>query len=83
MELESGQDVEKDTDDSQRREVILKLISELGEPDSTIIIQKYYYGRSAKEIAEIVPLTPENIRVRSGRAVKRLKNMLEKADISL
>ncbi len=83
MELESGQDVEKDTDDSQRREVILKLISELGEPDSTIIIQKYYYGSSAKEIAEIVPLTPENIRVRSGRAVKRLKNMLEKAGISL
>ena len=65
------------------RRIILDKIAELGEPDSTIIFQKYYYGRSAKEIAEMVRLTPENIRVRSGRAVKKLKEMLERAGISL
>ena len=63
--------------------IILGKIAGLGEPDSTIIIQKYYYGRSAAEIAGMVKLTPENIRVRSGRAVKKLKEMLEKEDISL
>lgn len=31
----------------------------------------------------MVRLTPENIRVRSGRAVKKLKEMLERAGISL
>jgi RNA polymerase sigma-70 factor (ECF subfamily) len=83
LQLESEQNVEKDTDNNERREIILDMIAQLGQPDSTIIIQKYYYGRSAKEIAELVQLTPENVRVRSGRAVKKLKEMLGKAGISL
>ena len=83
LQLESEQNVEKDTDNNERREIILDMIAQLGQPDSTIIIQKYYYGRSAKEIAELVQLTPENVRVRSGRAVKKLKEMLEKAGVSL
>ena len=80
---DAAQDVERMTDDSERRRLLLDKIAELGEPDSTIIIQKYYYGRSAKEIAKMLSLTPENIRVRSGRAVRKLKEMLEKAGISL
>jgi RNA polymerase sigma-70 factor (ECF subfamily) len=63
--------------------MLLDKIAELGEPDSTIIMQKYYYGRSAKEIAAMTSLTPENIRVRSGRAVRKLREMLEEAGISL
>ena len=82
-ELRSGHDIEREADANERRRIILDMIAELGEPDATLIIQKYYYGRSAKEIAEIVSLTPENIRVRSGRAVRKLKEMLEKAGISL
>ncbi|MBR5682099.1 MAG: sigma-70 family RNA polymerase sigma factor [Ruminococcus sp.] len=82
-QLSSEQDVESETALNEQRRVILSLIAGLGEPDSSIIIQKYYYGRSAREIADIVGLTPENIRVRSGRAVRKLKEMLEKADISL
>ena len=70
-------------DDSEHRRLLLDAVAELGEPDSTIIIQKYYYGRSAKEIAKMLSLTPENIRVRSGRAVRKLKEMLEKSGISL
>ena len=83
QELRSECDVEGDADENERRKIILDTIAELGEPDATLIIQKYYYGRSAKEIAEIVSMTPENIRVRSGRAVRKLKGMLEKAGISL
>ena len=81
--LSSEQDVESETIANEQRNIILEKIAELGEPDSTIIIQKYYYGRSAKEIADMIKLTPENIRVRSGRAVRKLKEMLKKADISL
>lgn len=76
QELESGSDIESDVENKELRSLILDKIDELGEPDSTIIIQKYYYGRTAKEISEIVSLSPENIRVRSGRAVKRLKEIL-------
>ena len=80
---DAAQDVERMTDDSERRRLLLDAVAELGVPDSTIIIQKYYYGRSAKEIAKMLSLTPENIRVRSGRAVRKLKEMLEKSGISL
>ena len=83
QQLSSEQDVEREAAANEQRRIILGKIAGLGEPDSTIIIQKYYYGRSAAEIAGMVKLTPENIRVRSGRAVKKLKEMLEKEDISL
>lgn len=78
--IESSENIEDIVAQKELRRILLDKIAALGEPDSTIIIQKYYYGRSAKEISELVSLTPENIRVRSGRAVKRLKEMLEKED---
>ncbi len=56
---------------------IIDSIIDLGEPDSTIIIQKYYYGRSSDEISHMVSLTPENVRMRSSRAVKKLKEKLK------
>lgn len=82
-QLVSDQNIENETEKKEQRRIILDKIAELGEPDSTILIQKYYYGRSAKEIADMVSLTPENIRVRSGRAVKRLGEILEKNGITL
>ena len=82
-QLSSGEDVEADSDAKERQRLLLDRIAELGDPDSTIIIQKFYYGRSAKEIAEMVSLTPENIRVRSSRAVKKLREMLESSGFSL
>lgn len=78
-----AQDIEKISDDGERRKVLLDTIAELGEPDATIIMQKFYYGRSARDIAGMLSLTPENIRVRCSRAVKKLKGMLEKSDISI
>lgn len=81
--IESPENVEDIVAQKELRRILLDKIAELGEPDSTIIIQKYYYGRTAKEISDIVSLTPENIRVRSGRAIKRLKEKLEKENITL
>lgn len=59
------------------RSTLLRCIDLLGEPDSTIIMQKYFFGRSSKEIAELVSMTPENVRVRSGRALDKLRKQLE------
>lgn len=78
--IASDEDVEETVAQKEFRRILLDKIAELGEPDSTIIIRKYYYGQTAKEISETVSLTPENVRVRSGRAVKRLKEILEKGD---
>jgi RNA polymerase sigma-70 factor (ECF subfamily) len=58
------------------RKLLYDKVEELGEPDSTIIIQKYFFGRSSKEIAEIVQISSDNVRARCSRAVKRLKDVL-------
>lgn len=63
------------------RSTLLSCIERLGEPDSTIIMQKYFFDRSSKEIAELVSMTPENVRVRSGRALDKLRKQLEKLGI--
>ena len=75
-EFASGEDIEESAERSELRRILYEKVGELGEPDSTIIIQKYYYGRSSKEIAEIVDLTSENVRARCSRAIKKLRDML-------
>ena len=55
------------------RQLLLRKITELGEPDTSILIQKYYYDRNSREIAKLTGLTPAAVRQRCTRAVKRLK----------
>ena len=59
------------------------MIEELGTPDSVILIQKYYYDKSSKEIAEMVGINAAAVRVRCGRAMKRLRKLLDENDITL
>lgn len=79
----SEEDVAKTAELTELRGVLLELIDSLGEPDSSIIIQKYYYNRKSKEIAKLLSLSPVLIRVRCSRAVKRLRKKLSDADITL
>lgn len=62
------------TDDELRREVF-RAISELGKPDSSIIIRKYYLGESSKEIADALELTVSNVDTRTHRALNKLRKM--------
>ena len=62
---------------------MLEKTDELGEPDSTIIIQKYFFGRSSKEIARIVGMSPAAVRVRLSRALKRLRRALEELGVTM
>ena len=56
--------------------VLLSRINELGEPDSVIILQKFYYDRSSAEIAEILSMKASAVRMRAARALKKLKMVL-------
>lgn len=80
-ELLSSENVEEMSERSELRRLLYKLIKELGEPDSTIVIQKYYYGRSSKEIGEIVSLSSDTVRVKCSRAIKKLRERLHEAGI--
>ena len=82
-EIADTNDIEADTEKAETSALLLKKISELGPPDSIIIIQKYYYDRSSKEIAEMVGLNAAAVRMRCGRAMKRLKKLLEADGITL
>jgi RNA polymerase sigma factor (sigma-70 family) len=82
-EIAEDTDVAAEAEKNELSEQLLKCISELGYPDSVIIIQKYYYSRSSKEIAEMTGLNAAGVRVRCGRAMKRLKKLLEENGITL
>ena len=82
-EIADDEDIEENTDRSETSELLLKKVSELGPPDSIIIIQKYYYDKSSKEIAGMVGLNAAAVRMRCGRAMKRLKKLLEADGITL
>ena len=82
-EIAEDTDVAAEAEKNELSEQLLNCISELGYPDSVIIIQKYYYSRSSKEIAEMTGLNAAGVRVRCGRAMKRLKKLLEENNITL
>ena len=82
-EIADEQDIEANSDKSEASNLLLKKVSELGPPDSIIIIQKYYYEKSSTEIAEMVGLNATAVRMRCGRAIKRLKKLLEADGITL
>lgn len=68
--------VQEDMEHRELQKLLLQSIAELGEPDATILIQKYYYGRRMKEIAHMVGLSPNAAQVRCSRALKRLRTAL-------
>lgn len=75
--------VDETIEKSEVRRILLDSISSLGEPNATIIFQKYFCGRKSGEIAGMVSLSPTAVRMRCRRAVKRLKNSLGKDGITL
>ncbi|WP_028519218.1 RNA polymerase sigma factor [Ruminococcus flavefaciens] len=81
--LADTEDIADNAEKSERSELLLRMIEELGTPDSVILIQKYYYDRSSKEIAEMVGMNAAAVRVRCARAMKRLKKLLDENDITL
>lgn len=61
-------------DEALRCEVI-KAVEDLGEPDSSILFRKYYYGESSKEIAMAIGLSVSNVDTRTHRALNKLRRM--------
>lgn len=80
-ELHSNERLEENSEKKERSRIILDLIKQLGEPDSTIIVQQYFYERTAKEIAENISMTAAAVQKRSSRARQRLKILLCEAGI--
>lgn len=83
QQVSSDEDITGDTEKKEVRTILLEAVNSLGEPDSTIIMQKYFYDRSSGEIAKSVDLSPITVRVRCNRALKKLRSLLAEKDITI
>ena len=59
--------------EKQLLESIHEYIRQMGPPDSVIIIRKYYFGQSSKQIAKDLKLSVTNVDVRAHRAMEKLR----------
>ncbi|MBE7092901.1 MAG: sigma-70 family RNA polymerase sigma factor [Clostridiales bacterium] len=67
--------IEGDIAEDEIRHEVLSAVKELGEPDSSIIIRKYYFGESSKDIADALKLTVSNVDTRTHRALNKLRKL--------
>ena len=74
-DADDGIDIAEGVEENELRERLLSEIKRLGEPDSSIIMRKYYIGQSSKEIASDLGLTPGNVDTRAHRAIKKLREI--------
>ncbi|MBQ8010244.1 MAG: sigma-70 family RNA polymerase sigma factor [Oscillospiraceae bacterium] len=81
--IHSDQNVEQTVERAEQSRILMECIQTLGEPDASILIQKYFYERNSAEIGRIVGLAPTAVRMRCSRAMKRLKTELTKRNIIL
>lgn len=61
----------------EMRKDLLKALKMLPLKERSILIQKFYMGKSSAEIAENMELTPGNVRVIQKRSLEKLRKILE------
>ncbi|MBO4500703.1 MAG: sigma-70 family RNA polymerase sigma factor [Clostridia bacterium] len=69
---ESG-DFTEDIAEKQLLESVYAEIRKMGSPDSDILIRKYYFGHSSKDIARDLHLSVSNVDTRAHRAIEKLR----------
>lgn len=75
--------IELEAENNEKQRIILEKIEALGEPDASIIVQKYYFNKNSREIAESLSMKTSAVRMRCSRALKKLKVALIESGISL
>ena len=76
-DLADGQDTQASAERAETCRILMQCIRELGEPDTTIILQRYYFGMRSPQIAKGLGLTASAVRKRANKALKRLKAALQ------
>jgi len=60
----------------EAKSILIKEIHALGEPDSEIIIRKYYFGQSTKSIAKLLHLKENTVDKKASRSLIKLRQSL-------
>ena len=77
LELPDENDFTEAFAEKQLLETVHREIAQLGKPDSVIILRKYYFGQSSKQIAADLKMTVSNVDTRAHRAMEKLRSRLE------
>ncbi len=86
VELEEAEGVSQSSEDAplerllseENNKALIALLSDLNEKSGSVLKLKYLYGYSDGEIAKMLDITPENVRVRFYRAKKVLMEEIKK-----
>ncbi len=74
------ENVQQTVFDNDRKERLLAAIDNLPAADTQIMVRKYYFGQSNKEIASALSMKENTVSKRAARAVAKLGNILSKED---
>lgn len=69
--------LESDLEEIELRKAVLEAVKALGDPDREILLRKFYFGESSKEIAARLKMSVSNVDVRTSRAVEKLRKNLK------
>lgn len=59
------------------KQLLYQSVKDLGEPDTTIVTRRYFFGESAKEIAEALGnISEKAVQKRLERSIKKLRTVL-------
>ncbi|MDF2613920.1 MAG: polymerase sigma factor, sigma-70 family [Clostridia bacterium] len=72
-------DNEKIYSDKEQRRILIEEIKALGEPDSEILIRRYFFQQPSKAISEVMGIKVNTIDKRVSRALIKLKKVWEGA----
>lgn len=75
IQIKDDFDIESELAERELVREVFEAIKDLGEPDASIIIRKYYFGESSKEISKAMKLTVSLVDVRAHRALNKLKKL--------
>ena len=75
-EIRSGTDIVHENEKKELSHILLDCVNSLGEPDTSIIMKKYYLDMDSKQIAAELSMKPSAVRMRCSRAAAKLKELL-------
>jgi len=67
---------EDDIIKKEEHQFLIDSVKSLGEPDSSIVFRKYYFGQKSKEIAADLGMTTGAVDTRLSRAVNKLRDLM-------
>lgn len=75
LDIEDDFSLELEVENEAVRREVLNEIKNLGEPDSIILIKKFYLNQSSQQIADALKMTVTNVNTRTHRAIQKLKKV--------